>query len=443
MSKNNTAKPRRPAEYSRDRARPHNAPTLSDALVEERLTQLVQPITYGLLDYYRRLGLRERMLTLPVTVAMVLAMIWRQFPSVNELLRTLALERLLWVPPMRATEAAFNQRLRCLPAELFAEVFHQLVPTLLGRSQARTRPQPPAITRALAHFHRLWVLDATTLEEVGRKIALMGDTGGTVLGGKLLALLDLVSKLPLRVWLAANPDANEKSFLEQVKPFLPPGTLLLVDRGFYSFVFFDYLSEQGLFFVTRARTLAAFSVEQALLATPQVRDRIVAFGQYRSNPCRYPVRLVEVLVGGTWRAYLTNVLDPAMLSTADVVDLYGRRWRIEEAFLLAKRLLGLAYLWRAAYNAIELQVWATWLLYAVLIDLSDAVAQELNLPLDLISVEMVYRGLYHFAVAYQQGQARDPVTFLALHANLLGIVKRRRKYRERARQSILPSELKL
>jgi hypothetical protein len=403
----------------------------------------VQPITYGLLDYYRRLGLRERILTLPVTVAMVLAMIWRQFPSVTELLRALALERLLWAPPLRATEAAFNQRLRCLPAELFAEVFHQLVPTLLGRAQARTRPQPPVIARALTHFQQLWVLDATTLEEVGRKIGLLGDTAGTVLGGKLLALLDLPSKLPLRVWLNVNPDANEKSFLEQVKPVLKAGTLLLLDRGFYSFVFFDYLSEQGLFFVTRARTLAAFSVEQVLVATPEVRDRIIALGQYRSNPCRYPARLVEVLVGGSWRAYLTNVVDPAVLSTADVVDLYGRRWRIEEAFLLAKRLLGLAYLWRAAYNAIELQVWATWLLYAVLIDLSDAVAQELNLPLDRISVEMVYRGLYHFAVAHQQGQGSNPVAFLVAHAELLGVVKRRRKYRERLRQSILPSELKL
>jgi hypothetical protein len=442
MSKNTTDKSRRPPEFNRDRARPHNAPTLSDSAVEEHLTRLVQPITYGLLDYYRRLGLRERILTLPITVAMVLAMIWRQFPSAAELLRTLTHEQLLWVPPIHATEAAFNQRLRCLPAALFGEVFTQLIPTLLQRAQDRTRPQPPAVTRALAHFPQVWVLDATTLEQVSRKVGLLRDAAGTVLGGKLLALLDLPSKLPIRVWLDANPDANEKSFLDQVKAVLPAGTLLLLDRGFYSFVFFDYLTEQGLLYVTRARTLAAFSVEKVLVASPQVRDRIIALGQYRSNPCRYPVRLVEVLVGGTWHAYLTNVLDPTVLSTADVVDLYGRRWRIEEAFLLVKRLLGLAYVWREAYNAIELQVWATWLLYAVLIDLSDAVAQELNLPLDRISVEMVYRGLYHFAVAHQQGQASDPVTYLAAQTDL-GIVKRRRKYRERMRQNTLPSELKL
>jgi hypothetical protein len=442
MSKHNSDKPRRPPVYNRDRARPHNAPALSDPAVEQRLSELVQPITYGLLDHYRRLGLRERVLTLPITVAMVLAMIWRQFPSVAELLRSLALEGLLWVPPMQPTEAAFNQRLRCLPAPLFGEVFGQLVPTLLQRARERTRPQPPVITRALAHFQQLWVLDASTLEAVARKVGVLHEATGTVLGGKLLAVLDLPSKLPIHLWLDAAANANEKSFLDQVKVVLQSGTLLLLDRGFYSFAFFDHLTEQGLSFVTRARSLTAFKVEKVLVATPQVRDRIVALGQYRSNPCRHPVRLVEVEVGGNLHAYLTNVLDPAVLSTADVVDLYGRRWRIEEAFLLVKRLLGLAYLWREAHNAIALQVWGTWLLYAMLIDLSDAVAQELNLPLDRISVEMVFRGLYHFAVAQQYGQASDPVTYLAEHP-ILGVVKRRRKYRERERQSTLPSELML
>ncbi len=114
------------------------------------------------------------------------------------------------------------------------------------------------------------------------------------------------------------------------------------------------------------------------------------------------------------------------------MDLYSHRWRIEEAFLLVKRLLGLAYVWTGAANAIALQVWATWLLYGVLIDLSDAVAEELNLPLDRISVEMVFRGLYFFCGAFERGEASDPVQYLAAQTDL-GIVKRRRPARERAR----------
>ena len=263
------------------------------------------------------------------------------------------------------------------------------------------------------------------------------------LGGKLLALLDLPSKIPIQLWLDEDAAVNEKSFLdERVKSLLKAGTLLIFDLGFYSFPFFDWLTEQGLSFVTRARALTAYHVQEVLFESALVRDRIISMGVYRSNPCKHPVRLVEVCIGGIWHDYLTNVLDRNILSTADVVDLYGRRWRVEEAFLLVKRLLGLAYLWTGAFNGIELQVWATWLLYGVLIDLSDAVAEELSLPLDRISVEMVYRGLYHFTVAYQRGEASDPVTYLAAQTDL-GIVKRRRKYRERARLDKRPPDLNL
>lgn len=71
-----------------------------------------------------------------------------------------------------------------------------------------------------------------------------------------------------------------------------------------------------------------------------------------------------------------------------------RRWGIEQAFSLAKRLLGLSYVWTGTVNGIQLQIWATWLLYAVLVDLTDAVAQELDVPLDAVSGKMVFRWLY-------------------------------------------------
>jgi len=276
------------------------------------------------------------------------------------------------------------------------------------------------------------VVDATTLEALFRKVGALRERVETVFGGTLLAVLDLPSKLPVHLWWDEDAAANEKRFLEQLRAVLPPGVLLGLDAGFYAFPWFDWLTAHGAWFLTRARAKMAFEVGQVLAETPTVRDRVIRLGQYRANRCAHPVRLVEVLVGGAWRGYLTNVLDPAVLPPADVVDLYGRRWRVEEAFLLVKRLLGLAYLWTGAANGIQLQLWATWLLYALLGDLSDAVAEELDQPLDRISIELVYRGLYFFAGAHARGQATDPVAYLAAQPDL-GIVKRRRKCRERQR----------
>jgi len=112
--------------------------------------------------------------------------------------------------------------------------------------------------------------------------------------------------------------------------------------------------------------------------------------------------------------------------------LYARRWRIEETFLTLKRLLGLSYLWTGSGNGIQLQLWTTWLFYVVLIDLADEVASELAIPFEDISVEMVFRGLYHFAVAYEQGKATDPVTYLTARENQdLGVVKAPRTRRKK------------
>ncbi len=113
-----------------------------------------------------------------------------------------------------------------------------------------------------------------------------------------------------------------------------------------------------------------------------------------------------------------------MLPPYVIADLYTRRWHIETAFCLVKRLLGLSYLWTGSFNGIQLQIWATWLCYAVLLDLADAVAVELLLPTERISVEMLFPGLYHFNHAANQGKATHPVRYFAAPENKdLAIVK--------------------
>ncbi len=59
---------------------------------------------------------------------------------------------------------------------------------------------------------------------------------------------------------------------------------------------------------------------------------------------------------------------------------------------MVKRLLGLAYFWTGSMYGILLQVWSTWMVYGILVDLTDAVAEALERPWLDLSLEMVYRG---------------------------------------------------
>ena len=74
-------------------------------------------------------------------------------------------------------------------------------------------------------------------------------------------------------------------------------------------------------------------------------DRLVKIGSGTKKTPTVTLRLIEIRVGQVWRSYLTSVLDPEILPPYVVIDLYQKRWRIEDAFNTVKRLLGLSYLW--------------------------------------------------------------------------------------------------
>jgi len=415
---------RKRAARNPDHLRRLHVPAPSDAEIEARLDTLVKPAVFAELAYYHQLGLRNRLLTLPVMVACVLTLIWRRVPGVCELTRLLARERVLWIQPTPVSQPALSERFLTFPAELFERVLARVVADLPARAAARSRPLPPTLAAILPRFSGCYALDASTLEALFRKLASLREAPDSPLAGQITAAVELGSHLPAKLWWADDPIQKEPVLMPRLLAWLPPGSLAVFDLGYFAFPFFDQLTASDRYFVTRLRAKTSFRVEQVLLDQPRVRDRIVHLGLYRSNPSTHSVRLVEVYLDGTWHQYLTNVLDPQRLSMVEVVVTYAARWKIETTFLLVKRLLGLSYLWVGSVNGVQLQVYATFLFYAILLDLCDDVAEALQVPLAQVSVEMVYRGLYHYVQAVAQGDGRGAAAYFAREATGLGILKR-------------------
>ncbi len=120
------------------------------------------------------------------------------------------------------------------------------------------------------------------------------------------------------------------------------------------------LTRSKVKFITRSKNNMSYSLDRALTKTAAVHDYVVWIGQGQT---RQQIRLIEILYKGKWYRYLTNELDAEKLPTAYIVALYKQRWRVEDAFAIVKRLLGLAYFGSGAQNAVEMQIWATWILY--------------------------------------------------------------------------------
>ncbi len=393
-----------------------------DEQVADRLAEIIQPTTLAQVTQFHQQGLRERTLTLPIMVALLLSMVWRQINGVSELARLVQSEALLWATPAKVSQQALSQRLNSLPAALFGGILGEVLPHLEDRWQARERPLPPELAWAQAHYTRVVSADGSTLDALNRKIGLLKDLPKHPLAGKITALLDVCTRLPVEIWYDAQAQANDQTFWPQIQSVLERGMLLIIDLGYTNFAMFRQFTTDGIIFLTRAKKNLKYEVAEVLQCSATVHDRVVWIGK---DDTYQQVRLIEVLYKGTWYRYLTNELDPLTLPTAYAVALYWQRWRIEDAYNVTKRLLGLAYFWCGSQNAVELQLWSTWLLYGILVDLTDDVAEALNRPFAAISMEMVYRSLYYFTHAHQRGETDDLVGYLATNTKLLGIVKRK------------------
>jgi hypothetical protein len=339
------SRPRDRKKGNPDLRRQHNPPALAIPELEEKILSLVEPSLFTPLKYlpgnHDHL-MRDRLLTLPVLVALVVGIVYRQIAGLSEAVRMLNEEGLLWVNPLKVSKQAVSKRFLNFPAEIFAALLKGVLEKAAERESSielETRWQ-----KIRERFSAVWVADGSTLEELRKRLKIDGDKG-TRLGGKIMMIVSAFTATPITVWYTENDKSNDKVWCDDLTAKLPENGLLIVDLGFFSFPWFDDLTNAGKFFLTRAREKTSIRVQKVLSQGTYYKDEIVFLGTYRSNPCQHPVRLVSVLWGDTWYRYLTNVLSPELLSPRDICDLYRGRWSIESAFLLIKRLLGLSYLW--------------------------------------------------------------------------------------------------
>jgi hypothetical protein len=198
-------------------------PGPDNEVIEAQLTELVSPAVSSQMAYYRQLGLRSRILNLPLMVAAVLTIMWRQVPSVRELTRLLAREDLLWCQAVNVSQQALSQRFLVFPAELFERVLKELLPQLDKRwCERQQRPLPE-------------------LEDVP-----VGQ-----LAGKMGTVVDLMTRLPVEIWFRERAKAYDTTFMPDLLALVKAKTLLVLDRGFYDFEFFADLIEQQVAFITR------------------------------------------------------------------------------------------------------------------------------------------------------------------------------------------------
>jgi hypothetical protein len=273
---------------------------------------------------------------------------------------------------------------------------------------------------ALASFASdVLVLDETTLEPVERKFPILRylKKGAVdLLPGKLAGLLDARLQLWRRIDYLPDALQNCKVHARTMLKGLAQGTLLLFDLGYFGFEWLDDLSQLHYWFVCRLREKTSYSVLHTYYEIDGVFDGIVWLGNYHARAAS-AVRLVRIQAAGCVREYVSNVLDPRILSAREIARLYARRWDIELAFLTLKQCLGLHLWWNSKVSGILQQVWAALILAQVLQAVRLEIACRAQVDPFEVSLPLVVSSLPQWLA-----QGQDPIAYCVQRGRQLGII---------------------
>lgn len=133
------------------------------------------------------------------------------------------------------------------------------------------------------------------------------------------------------------------------------GTILLFDRGFIDFSWFNRLSQQKVWFITRVKADMRYEVVETR-HVQNGRDETVQFtGKSSRKKCPGLMRVVTLKKeNGEEFQFLTNNMT---LSASTIAAAYKDRWEIENFFRALKQNLKIKSFLSTSPNAVWTQIW--------------------------------------------------------------------------------------
>jgi hypothetical protein len=288
-------------------------------------------------------------------------------------------------------------------------------------SVLQTRMAPYADTTLAPFATDVLAVDETTLDLVGRLLPALRDLPARADGlfpGKLSALFDLRCQLFRQVSHVPYVHQNDKASLPRLLEQLTAGMLLVFDLGYFSFPWFDALTDKHVWWVSRLRQQTSYQIEHMHYHQGDTMDALVWLGTFRADRSKHLVRLVAFRVGTVQYRYLTNQTDPALFSLREIARLYQRRWDIELAFLLAKQHLKLQFLWSSKTSVLLAQVWGVLLISQVLQALRWQIARDANVDVFDVSIALLVEYVPQYVA-----EGVDPVAAFVRDGRRLGFIR--------------------
>ena len=147
----------------------------------------------------------------------------------------------------------------------------------------------------------------------------------------------------------------------------PKGSIVVVDRGYCDYALFHAWTQQGIFFVTRLKDNAIYTVVQTLTRPDRqeiVSDEVITLSSdYAQQRC--PILLRRIVVRDSTGEEIVLLTNHLTLGATTLSAIYRERWQIEIFFRTIKQCLRLKTFVGTSANALAVQIWTA--LLAVLL----------------------------------------------------------------------------
>ncbi|MGB9774847.1 MAG: IS4 family transposase [Bacteroidota bacterium] len=233
------------------------------------------------------------------------------------------------------------------PWQLYERIFYQL----LGKCQVLA-----AGKRKFRFRNKLFSLDATVIELCASLFdwAKFRRTKGAV---KLHLLLDHEGYLPVFAHITEGR-VHEVGIARGLS--FPKGSIVVIDRGYVDYELFYTWTVQGVYFVTRQKGNADYTVirNNSLPENRNIlKDQVIQLGGYYARQ-KYPCFLRRIEVWDKENeeiiVLLTNHFE---FGATTIAGIYKDRWQIEIFFKTIKQNLKIKTFVGTSPNALMIQIW--------------------------------------------------------------------------------------
>lgn len=212
----------------------------------------------------------------------------------------------------------------------------------------------------------LFIVDSTTirlftdiLKGVGRNPKNDGKKKG---GLKVHMLIDASQSIAKFVKIT-EAKMHDKQFMKEIQ--VPAYSMLVFDKAYNFYRQFAYWTNKHIYFVTRQKTNALYTVIQTLLDTASIKGKAMIYREeiieviYTENKENKKLTLKRVCYRDEKNRHYVFISNNLEIEASEIALIYKKRWGIELLFKKMKQNFQLSYFYGENENAIRTQVWCT------------------------------------------------------------------------------------